>query len=48
MYLATGGIGGAGETLDFEAAAVRDGIALGFFDQHDDILVGVSAGWILR
>ncbi len=41
-------IGGASEALNFEAASVGDGVALGFLDQHDDVLVGFGAGGILR
>src|SRR5580704_17893110 len=34
--------------LDFEAYAVADGIALAFLQVHDDGLVGIGAGRILR
>src|SRR5262249_43638003 len=48
LHFAAGGAGGAGQALHFKAAAVRNGVALGFFDQNDDVLVGIGATGILR
>src|SRR5262249_28461589 len=48
LNLAAGRAGSAGEPLHYEATAVTDGIALGFFDQHHDILFRIGAGGVLR
>ena len=48
LQLAAGRIGRAGQALDFEAAAVGDRPALGFFDEHNDVFVRVGSGGILR
>src|SRR5271155_2876523 len=48
LHLSSRGVAGAGEALHFKTAAVSNGVALGFFDEHDDVLVGIGSIRILR